>query len=150
MMVNNILYRNRGFKSALKARGLTLREEDIVALEPTMDGSYRDMSNWLERRKDPLPTGFFAVNDIVAMGAMRAFAVQDIRVPEDMSIVGMDNMPFSRITFPSLTTLDVPKRQISELAVERLIKLAEQPDELCLKIAVGTNAIIRGSTKSIR
>ena len=148
-MVNNILYRNRGFKAALKARGLTLREEDIVALEPTMDGSYSDMCSWLERRKEPLPTGFFAVNDIVAVGAMRAMTMQEIRIPGDVSIVGMDNMPFSRITFPSLTTLDVPKRQISELAVERLIQLTEQPDDLCLKTVVATNAIIRGSTRNI-
>ena len=148
-MVNNILYRNRGFKAALKARGLTLREEDIIALEPTMDGSYRDMQSWLEQRRDPLPTGFFALNDIMAVGAMRAMAEWGIRVPEDVSIVGMDNMPFGRITTPSLTTLDVPKRQISELAVKRLLDMAEHPDGLCLKTVVATTAILRDSVTAI-
>ena len=146
---NNILHRSRGFKAALKARGLTLRDEDIIAVEPTMDGSYRDMRNWLSQRKEPLPTGFFAVNDIIAVGAMRAMAVQGIRIPEEVSIVGMDNMPFSRITFPALTTLDVPKRHISELAVERLIKMAEHPDDLCLKTVVSTTTILRDSIQKI-
>ena len=146
-LFNNILYRNRGFRAALKAQGIVLREEDIIAVEPTMDGSYRDMRAWLEQRKSPLPTGFFAVNDILAAGALRAMSMQGVRIPEDVSIIGMDNMPFSRITSPTLTTLDVPKRQISELAVERLIKMTEHPDDLCLKTMVATTAIIRDSTK---
>ena len=149
IVFNNMLYRNRGFKSALRSQGIALLDEDVFAVEPTMDGSYRDMLRLLERRKRPLPTGFFAVNDIMAAGAMRALAERGVRIPEDVSIVGMDNMPFGRITAPALTTLDVPKRQISELAVERLIRIAENPDNLCLKTVVQTTPVLRDSVKTL-
>ena len=149
IVFNNMLYRNRGFKAALRARGITLREEDIIAVEPTMEGAYRDMRNWLNQRSEPLPTGFFAVNDIMAVGATRAMAERGIRIPEDVSIVGMDNMPFAKMMTPSLTTLDVPKRQISEKAVERLIRMTEQPDDICLKIVVSTTPIFRNSVRTL-
>ena len=146
---NNILDRNRGFRSLVKSRGLILRDEDIIAVEPSMDGSYRDMRDWLAHRSGPLPTGLFATNDIVAAGAMRAMAMQNIRIPDEVSIIGMDNMPFSRITYPTLSTLDVPKRQISELAVARLIQMIDHPDGLCLKTVVSATPILRDSMKSI-
>ncbi len=150
IIFNNMLDRNRGFKSALKARGVALRGEDVAVVEPTMDGAYRDMLTWLDAREGPLPTGFFAVNDIMAAGAMRALSERGIRVPEDVSMVGMDNMPFGRITSPALTTLDVPKRQISELAVKRLIHMAEFPDGLCLKTVVETTPILRDSVRKLK
>ena len=149
IIFNNMLYRNRGFKAALRERGILLREEDIISVEPTMDGSYRDMQEWLRHRTEPLPTGFFAVNDIMAAGAMRAMTAIGVRVPEDTSIIGMDNMPFGLIMSPALTTLDVPKRQISELAIERLIQMAEHPDSLCLKTVVATTPILRESIRML-
>lgn len=145
IVFNNMLDRNRGFRSALKAQGILLREEDVAAVEPTMNGAYQDMLAWLECRNEPLPSAFFAVNDIMAAGAMRAFTERGVRIPEEVSIVGMDNMPFGGITNPALTTLDVPKRQISELAVQRLIHMAEHPDGLCLKTMVETTPILRAS-----
>ena len=107
------------------------------------------MLAWLDSRAEPLPTAFFAVNDIMATGAMRALSERGVRLPEEVSIIGMDNMPFGHIISPALTTLDVPKRQISELAVQRLIHMAEHPDGLCLKTVVETTPILRDSVRRI-
>ena len=149
IIFNNMLDRNRGFKSALKEQGIDLHGEDIAVVEPTMDGAFRDMLAWLDRRREALPTAFFAVNDIMAVGAMRAMSERGVRIPEDVSVIGMDNMPFGHIFSPALTTLDVPKRQISELAVGRLIHMTEHPDGLCLKTVVETTPILRNSVKAL-
>ena len=147
VIFNNMLDRNRGFRSVLKDHGLALAGEDVFSVEPTLDGAFRDMSALLDARKGPLPTALFAANDIMAVGAMRALAERGVRIPGDVSVMGMDNMPFGRIMTPDLSTLDVPKREISTLAVQRLVSLAEHPDGLTLKTLVGTVPLIRGSIR---
>ena len=69
---------------------------------------------------EDFPTAFFAYNDIIAAGALKALAASPLRVPEDISIVGFDDSLVCTLISPSLTTMRIQKKRIGELAVHRL------------------------------
>ena len=146
---NNGKDRNQGFRDALANLSLPLRDADVFPVEPTMDGAHRDMLRLLAGRAEPLPTALFAINDITAVSAMRALQERGWRVPEDVSIIGLDNMPFGQITAPALSTLDVSKTLIARLAVKRLVRIAEKHDDDCIKSVVGTRLLLRDSVRAI-
>jgi LacI family transcriptional regulator len=70
---------------------------------------------------DPRPTAIFAGNDEMAAGVLQAARQMDVRVPEDLSVVGFDDFEIARRLWPSLTTVRTPTREIGRLAAERLI-----------------------------
>ena len=113
-----------GFQTALKKRRLPYREEYTVTLGTSMNDAYQDMLQYL--KKNPkLPTAFFADNDMIALGAMKALQERGYRIPEDVSIVGFDDLSFSAISSPALTTLRVPNKEMGKIAVRRLVELVE-------------------------
>jgi LacI family transcriptional regulator len=89
---------------------------------------------------------YFCTNDIIAYGFMKALKEFGVRVPEDVSVIGFDNLPQSANTEPTLTTIDVSKRKIGYLAVtilDDLINSAEsQP---AVKMLVGADLVLRAS-----
>lgn len=113
-----------GFQTALKKKKLPYREEYTITLGTSLNGAYQDMLDYL-RNKPKLPTAFFADNDMIALGAMKALQEMGYRVPEDVSIAGFDDLPFSEIASPALTTLRVPNKEMGRMAVRRLAELIE-------------------------
>lgn len=73
-------------------------------------------------KNDTLAKCYFADNDIIAIGAMKALMLRGYKIPEDISIIGFDNISESRIIEPSLTTMDVPRHYIGKTAAKLLIK----------------------------
>lgn len=94
----------------------------VIRLTPSLDGAYRDMLEILEQGTVP-SSGYFADNDNIAADAMKALIEKGYRVPEDVSIIGFDNMPFCTYVEPPLSTVDVPKTYLGQVAVERLIQI---------------------------
>ena len=88
----------------------------------------------------------FCTNDIIAYGFIRALREHGVAIPDDVSIIGFDNLPQSATMEPGLTTIDVSKRKIGNLAVtvlNDLIAAAEpQPP---VKILVGADLVLRAS-----
>lgn len=148
--VNNFRYRYEGFKAALKEAKLTDGSKYEVLLEPTLEGAYRDMKDILEKKNLKLPTAFFAFNDIIAIGAMRALKEKGICIPEQISIVGFDDMPFCEISSPRLTTVRVHKQYIGKTAVRRLIQKISEQNEVKLKMEINTLLIERDSVRSLK
>ena len=100
------------------------KNEFTVTLGTSLNDAYQDMLKYLE--KNPvLPTAYFADNDMIALGAMKALQEKGYRIPEDVSIVGFDDLPFSEISSPGLTTLRVPNREMGKMAVRRAAELIE-------------------------
>ena len=93
-----------------------------------------------------LPTAFFADNDILAAGAIRALKERDYHIPGDISVVGFDDIPLCRLLSPELTTVSVPKKRLGVLAVERLLARINGDTSEYVKIEIGTQIIIRGSS----
>lgn len=148
-------FRIKGFKSryygyqiALKKAKLEMEEKYIFSVQPNLNGAYRDMLAYLDTRKE-LPTAFFADNDLMALGAMRALQEKGYRIPEDISIIGFDDLPFSEISTPRLTTLKVPNTEMGQLAVRRIVDMIEKKDTINVRTEVCTKFVVRETVKNI-
>lgn len=119
-----------------------------VKVESTQDGAYLDMMAYLDTKPD-LPSAFFADNDIIAISCMRALKEHGLRIPQDVSLVGFDDMPMAYVTSPKLTTIQVPKEALGQQAVRLLENLISNPSAAALTIEVNTELIIRDSVKQI-
>ena len=111
--------RSRGFTQALLAAGPIPDPAFIMATESyhRADGA-RAMAQLLERR--PVPDAVFCYNDFLALGALRVLHERGMRVPQDVALVGFDDIEDGRYSTPSLTTVRPDKQRIAQLAVELL------------------------------
>jgi DNA-binding LacI/PurR family transcriptional regulator len=147
--INNFTNRYEGFREALANKNLVFDKEYELLLEPTLEGAYRDMKKLLENENRKLPTAFFAFNDIIALGAIRAMKECGINVPEQVSVIGFDDMPFAEMSSPRLTTVRVHKQYTGKTAVRRLIQKIAEEDELKLKIEINTELVKRDSVERL-
>jgi len=149
IQIKNFYYREQGFRDALEKYECSIDEDLFIYLDPTLNGSYESMKNYLESSPRKMATAYCAVNDIVALGALKAFQEYGYKIPDDISIMGFDNMPFGEISSPSLTTMNVPKRALGELAVKRLIEQSNKGNYTPCKTELLTSLIIRQSVRKL-
>lgn len=147
--IQNFRERYIGYRKALAEENLVHNDEHIIHLLSTMDGAYEDMKKAL-LNKTSLPTAFVSDNDIIAFGAMKALKENNIKIPDDVSIVGFDDMPFCTITDPNLTTINVDKNALGQLAVENLIQLIENKKRIFFKTTLGVTLVERDSVRTIK
>lgn len=93
-----------------------------------------------------MPTAVIAANDMMALGAMAEFKAAGMRVPEDISIVGFDDIAFASLSDPPLTTVCSPREEIGRRSVEALMKTIEKPANPGVEITIPTFLITRAST----
>ena len=93
------------------------------------------------------PDAFFCISDMLASAAIHAAIRRGYRVPDDISVVGFDNISISEMMNPSITTIKQPVSQLGALAAEMIIKLIENGEEPVRSIHLGTELIIRDSTR---
>jgi len=146
--INNFEERKEGYLKALQENGLQANEKYIFGLESTTEGAYGDMKALLQKGRK-LPAAFFADNDIIAFGAIKAMKEHGLRIPEDVSVVGFDDVPFCEIIDPPLTTIKVHKQRMGMVAVKRLIEKIEENAAEFIKIEVGTELVVRKSVRKI-
>jgi len=97
---------------------------------------------------DETPTAIFASNDVMAMGAMDAIRSRGLRVPEDVSILGFDDIPQAAMVRPALTTVRQPLEEMGRLATQMLIDKLKNPAKELGRIELPTQLIVRDSTLS--
>lgn len=145
--IRNFLERREGYLSALNT--IKKPEADsaqrIIRVGTTIDSAFEDMSAYLAI--DPvLPTAFFADNDIIAAGCVRALLKAGYRVPEEISVIGFDDMPICQLLEPQLTTMAVPNERMGALAVEKLNKyISETAGGEIIRICVLPEIVPRDS-----
>ena len=142
--ISNFSERSSGFYKAVRSSGMSASKSITHLLTPSVDGAFADMSE-LIRNGDELASCYFADNDLIAVGAAKALMQNGYRIPEDISIVGFDNMPVSTVIDPALTTVHVPKQYMGEAAARRLISLMEDPGQPPIKIEIDTSLVYRDS-----
>jgi len=138
-----------GYARAMSNHGLEVDHKYTFTLDTQMEGAYENMKKALKRGPE-LPTAFFADNDMVALGAMKALQEFGYKVPQDVSIIGFDDLPFCEITTPRLTTIRVSKQEMGITAVRRMNEMIKNPGRSKLKISACTEFVERESVREIR
>jgi len=125
--VLTLVKRQRAFLTGMQRRGLTIRDHWIVVEEKTQLNRVEIGFSLGKRllKKSPLPTAVVASSDLVAIGAMKAFLNAGMRIPEDLSVIGFDDILLASYFHPSLTTIRQPKYHMGEVGVEFLLRLIE-------------------------
>jgi LacI family transcriptional regulator len=139
--------RKEGYLQALIQHGMSIQHEYSVDGNYDMESGYLAMNRLLSLKKPP--TAVFCSNDDMAIGAMNAVFAKGLKVPDDISIVGFDDIGFSRYTTPCLTTVKRPVEQISILGAGKILSLIMGEQEKVEKIFCNTELIIRDSVKKI-
>lgn len=147
-LIQNFSDRRNGYKSAMYRNNLEVRQEFLVDLFPTMDGAFEDMDLYLSGNPK-LPTAFVADNDIIALGAMKAMRKHGIKIPDEVSIVGFDDLPFCTVSSPALTTVKVYQYEIGRVAVRNLIDTSKNGGLIQSKIEICTKFIERDTVKKL-
>ncbi len=127
--------------------GIPMPMELIVQLEgddPTPDLGY-PFAKELLTRHHPF-SALFAYNDISAIGSIRAFQEAGLRVPEDVSVVGFDDIQIAVHNSPSLTTVRQPLQKMGEIAARTLLNRIEDPDKWVAEIEIEPELVVRNST----
>ena len=123
---------------------MSVSKSIVHSLTPSMEGAFADMLEIIHSGEE-LASCYFADNDLIAVGAMKAFKQCGFKIPEDISIVGFDNMPISSVIEPGLTTVHVPKKYMGETAASRLIALINEPGQPPVKTEISTTLLKRGT-----
>ncbi|MFI6609956.1 LacI family DNA-binding transcriptional regulator [Streptomyces sp. NPDC050507] len=131
-----------GYRAALAAHGINTGSEDVIDCGLGRSAGYQAMAQLLTRRSDF--TAVFAGDDMVAAGALRAVADAGLRVPDDISVVGYNDIPLAQDFNPPLTTVRTPAEELGRAAVRLALR---DPDALSSSVrhVLGTHIVVRDS-----
>ena len=136
--------RLNGYLAALRGRGVVSDPNLIAEGDFTEASGYRAMQQLLSHRLDAV----FAASDMMAFGAMRALREASLRVPEDVAVVGFDDVPQAARVEPPLTTVRQPIYRLGSTTVDSLLDLIEYPDSSARRIVLPTELVVRASCGS--
>ena len=142
--ISNFNERADGFYKAIRSNGLSTSKSPVHYLSPSVDGAYSDMTKLLDEKVE-IADSYFADNDLIAVGAMRAFIEHGYKIPEDVAFVGFDNTYICTSTTPQLTAINVPKQAMGQLAVERLVAIISGNSIVPVKTELSTSLVNRYS-----
>ncbi|WP_422120920.1 ribose operon transcriptional repressor RbsR [Moellerella wisconsensis] len=119
-------YRLQGFKQAMRQASLVVPEDYIVVSDFEFSGGFDAMNQLLDLASPP--QAIFAGNDAMAVGAYQAAFQRGISIPDDISIIGYDDIDLASYMIPPLTTIHQTKDELGKLAVEKLLYRLDNPD----------------------
>ena len=139
--------REEGYRRTMAAAGLTV-DEDLVRVggfrPATADGPAAELLRLPDR-----PTAVFAANDLSAIRTVEVARSLGLRVPEDLSVVGFDNIPESALAYPPLTTVSQPLHRMGEVAMEMLLTLVRGGELDLHHQRLRTDLVVRSSTRAL-
>lgn len=141
---HDVMERVRGYRAALEAAGLGDRAV-ILPGDFTEETGYNAGKQALAMV--PRPDAIFAANDMMAIGCLSALGETNIRTPEDIAVVGFDDIPMARYVSPPLTTVRIRIAELGETALARLAEMIETPDDTApeARSVISTELVVRAS-----
>lgn len=136
--------RQRAYRDQLAAAGIPFDPELFVKCGPTMDDGYDATLRLLEL--DPPPTAVWTINDLLAVGALRAIQDSGLRVPDDVALAGCDGTALAAQLSPPLTTIQIPAADIGRQAVDLLLQRIEGATGDPVQVVLATDLVVRHST----
>lgn len=141
----NYRLREGAFAEAFAERGLKRSAVKRYAVKPSFEGALAGMRSAISRR-GPLPTALICMNDIVALGVLKALRESGIAVPGRVSVIGFDNASSAAVSDPPLTSYEVSKREIGRRALKLLLERMEEKDfRHSEKVMIAGELVVRGS-----
>ena len=139
--------RLQGYQDVLESSHISYDKSLVRCGAFTPESGYIQMKNILESQSHR-PTAAFIASDVVAAGAVNAIYEKGLRIPEDIAIVGFDDVPLARYLTPPLTTVHIPIRAMAQLAFSMILQLLnrQEPDEK--HIFLDAELVIRKSSTS--
>lgn len=138
--------RRSAFLKCIEVHGISDRQRIIVEGNHRVDGGEAAMAKLLGLPAPP--TAVLASNDLTAIGALRAISRAGLRVPDDISVVGFDDIELSQYTQPPLTTIRLSRDELGRKACDALYESVEGRRDTGQEIKVSTNLVLRESTAS--
>ncbi|MDD2958600.1 MAG: LacI family DNA-binding transcriptional regulator [Lachnospiraceae bacterium] len=123
-----------GYCDALKENKIKLEHNRIVDAKQTLDGGYRAAKTLMERKA--AFSAIFCANDATAMGIIKAFQEQGVKVPDALSVISIDDVEMARYFTPMLTTVHIPITELGKMAAKILIDRVEHGHTLPIKIEI--------------
>jgi LacI family transcriptional regulator len=139
--------RRGGYHAALASAGIMPDPAIEVASDFQIEGGIEAGGRLLDVAERP--TAIFAFNDNLAIGAMQAARSRGLRIPEDLSIVGFDDLEWAQHVTPALTTVRQPLAEMGRMAVSLLTRLLDNQSFEALHVELATRFIVRGSTQRV-
>ncbi|HUV59504.1 MAG TPA: substrate-binding domain-containing protein, partial [Desulfatiglandales bacterium] len=146
-LIDGFLYKSpakgrlEGYKKAMKKYGISMDDALVSVGDIDVKDGYERTKQMLE--KDLNFTAIFAYNDMMAFGAMQAIKEKGLRIPEDIGLVGYDDIPFCSLISPSLTTIRLKKKELGAESVKLLLSRINGNRKKPKKIMLDVDIIAR-------
>lgn len=145
LLNNYAIHRERGYRASLAEAGLPINEKWIVNLpDINYEFTLGIISDMLKREETP--DAFFCVSDVYAAAAIKAARLNRFSVPDDIAVVGFDDINITVMTEPAITTIHQPKFQLGWQSCSLLIEQIEHPSLKTRQIILNTDLVVREST----
>lgn len=125
------------------------QERFVLLGDFNVETGYEQMKSAIQQFKDDLPKAFFLASDPLAVGALRALQEANIKVPEEVSLIGFNDSSVTKYVYPTLSSVKVYTELMGETSVELLMERLETEREIAKRIVLSTKLKLRGSTKKM-
>lgn len=144
--IHSAMTRENDFRSAMEAVGLPVQKKWIVECDHTLKGGVAGFDRLQALAAGP--TAILCSNDMTAIGVLRAAYLKGMHVPQDLSVIGLDDIDFAEFTLPPLTTIRLSRGDLARAAFEALRQQAEETlsANIHREFLVSTSLVLRGST----
>jgi LacI family transcriptional regulator len=144
--LHSAVTRENDFRTAMEKSGLPIQKRWIVECDHTPKGGVAGFEQLQELTMRP--TAILCSNDMTAIGVLRAAYMSGLHVPQDLSVIGLDDIDFAEFTLPPLTTIRLSRTELAHAAFEALRLHAERPAGASIQreFLVSTSLVVRGST----
>ena len=148
--LHSAITRENDFRAAMQAEGLPVQKRWVIECDHMLKGGVAGFERL--QALATRPTAIVCSNDMTAIGVLRAAYMAGLRVPQDLSVIGLDDIDFAEYTLPPLTTIRLSRAELARAAFEALRQQAEETGNPRIKreFLVSTSLVVRGSTAKPR
>ena len=144
--LHSAITRENDFRTSMRAAGLPVEKKWVIECDHTLKGGVAGFAQL--QKLAARPTAILCSNDMTAIGVLRAAYMSGLRVPQDLSVIGLDDITFAEFTLPPLTTIRLSRQELARAAFEALRQQAEGAPGATIQreFLVSTSLVVRGST----
>src|SRR5690606_39274184 len=140
--------REKYFRNYLEEKSL-LDESKIITSGYDVNSGYQAMKTFLEDNRLEKQTAFLTANDPIAIGAMKAIHEKNLQIPNDIAIVGINDISISQYVYPALTTVKIEKELMGKTAIDLLMERLQEGRTISKKVYIDTSLVVRESTDEL-